>query len=1203
MSFVRVNFRFLFLFIGYSFFSGSVVAQKPNWLPPNAALFSFNTSVTAVIKYDGVLTSTLEDTIAIFVGDQIRGISVPTKIGNDIRHYITVYSSQTSETLKIKVFHALSNKVYDLNDSLIFIAQSPIGNYEKPYEINVFSSGDAPLTIDSISDKYTLQNIPFDTIDLPRFLNQPDVDLVTWSVSPHPDFVTNILEGKLLITPRNGFIGSGVIEIKATEQTINANYANQTIKLHVLKPPVPPRWDSIPGQGVLKGNSFKSFLLSDYENNYEGECLTFDYQPVLPEIIDPEPSPQWVVQQTFLNSMTFIARPVYTPTLPFNHPDDFLAAYIDGDLRGVAEPQVINGEILYFLGVGSQQSVGVITFHFYSGALKRKFIAPIKIPYITSAVRGSVEMPFEINISPIQPIINSNNLVQLQIIDSTWVGKIDFRFQVKDCSYTNLSSGSKSLLESFTYVPFWVTSNNADLFTYYRDFDGDGFGDSSFSQTIASANAPVNYVTNKLDCDDSDDAVNPSPSIAIVDDVSFCFGMLTDSIVFKRGSNGINSLSSKTMYKWINNNPAIGLAASGSGNIAPFFTTNIKGKNDTAQIIVTPEINGCLGIKDTFLLIVRNEALSTYYKDEDGDGFGNPAISVTICDLNAPAGFVSNNLDCDDSDNTIKPYPTLTAVQDKSFCFGMLTDSVNFTRSVNGTVVNSSKISYKWTNNNTAIGLAASGIGNIVPFLTENIKTGNDTAQIIVTPEIDGCLGIKDTFLLIVRAEALSTYYKDEDGDGFGNPAISVTICDLNAPAGYVSNKLDCDDSDNTIKPYPTVTAVQDNSFCIGVLTDSVIFTRSVNGIVVNSNNIIYQWVNNNTDIGLVSSGRGNILPFFTTNIKNRNDTAQIIVTPELNGCLGIKDTFLLIVKADSLPRVSSLNCSSFSISSTVLPNANDLYQNTVRLPYAGGNGMRYDSMIIKSEGVLGLIMKLKEGTLARGDGFLEFELSGVPLQGGSAKFIIDFGRADCHFGPPCEIILEVGIEKPKLNTILCSQVVFLPGKIYAKVPYYGKIDLPYLGGNEKLAPAQLFPSEGIRGLTAKFNADTLRRNGGILRFNLDGMPEQIGNLSLTVEIGSKSCVLNLLIEEFPVVLPKFFSPNGDGNNERWEIPYFNILYPQGTVIILDRYGRKLLEYKGNFEGWDGNIGGFAASTGVYWYIVQLEKDAQPIKGNFTLVR
>jgi hypothetical protein len=202
--------------------------------------------------------------------------------------------------------------------------------------------------------------------------------------------------------------------------------------------------------------------------------------------------------------------------------------------------------------------------------------------------------------------------------------------------------------------------------------------------------------------------------------------MLTDTIVFKRGSNGINSQSSKTIFKWTNNNTSIGLGVSGDGNITPFLTINKKNKNDTAQIIVTSEINGCLGTKDTFLLIVRAEALSTYYKDEDGDGFGNPAITITICDLNAPANYVSNKLDCDDSYKSIKPYPTLNAVQDKIFCFGMLTDSIVFTRSVNGMVVHSSKISYKWTNNNPAIGLVASGSGNIAPFLTINNKNKND---------------------------------------------------------------------------------------------------------------------------------------------------------------------------------------------------------------------------------------------------------------------------------------------------------------------------------------------------------------------------------------------------------------------------------------------------------------------------------------------
>jgi gliding motility-associated-like protein len=1057
MQFVRFNLKISFLFIGSFLFSESINAQKPGWQPPNAAFFSFNTTVTAVIKYDGELTASLEDTIAFFVGDQIRGISIPTKIGNDIRHYATVYSSLTSESIKIKVYHAFSNKVYEVNDSLPFIAQSPIGNYEKPYEVILFSSGDAPITIDTIDEKFTLQNIPFDTIDLKFYLNQPDADLVTWSVSPHPDYVLNIAGALLQITPRLGFIGSGIIEIKGTEQTINANYATQTLKLNVLKVPVQPGWDSIPGQGITKGSSFKSFSLSDFENKYQGECLVFDYLPVLPDLTQPEPIPQWVVEQVYLNSMTFITRPVYTTKVPFNHPDDYLAAFIDGEIRGVAKPEIINGQILFFLGVGNQKSDGVVSLQFYSGALKRTFIAPLKIPYITSAVRGSAEIPFEINLSPLQPVIENNNLVQIQIIDSAWVGKINFQFQAKDCSFPKLSAASRPLLESVTYAPFWVTSNSTDLFTYYKDNDGDGFGNSAFSQTIANANPPINYSRNKLDCDDNDDAINPYPSVAAVQDKSYCFSMLTDTIVFSRGSNGINSTSSKTIFKWSNNNTSIGLGVSGNGNITPFLTINKKNKNDTAQIIVTSEINGCLGTKDTFLLIVRAEALSTYYKDEDGDGFGNPSITITICDLNAPANYVSNKLDCDDSDKSIKPYPTLNAVQDKLFCVGMLTDTILFNRGSNGININSNKISYKWTNNNIAIGLLASGSGNIVPFLTINTK--------------------------------------------------------------------------------------------------------------------------------------------------NKNDTAQIIVTPEINGCLGIKDTFLLIVKGDSLPRVNSLNCSSYTFSSLVFPNVNDPFQNTLRLPYAGGNGIRYDSMSIKSEGVLGLTMKLKPGTLVKGDGFLDFEINGVPLMEGTAKFSIYFGRTECNLIPPCEINLSVGIEKPKLNSILCSQLIYTPIKIYAKVPYHGKLELPYLGGNEKLETSQLFQSEGIRGLTAKFNEDTLRRNGGKLRFNLDGMPEQIGTLRMKVEIGSKSCELNLMIEEFPVTLPKFFSPNGDGKNERWEIPYFNILYPQGTVIILDRNGRKLLEYNGNFDGWDGNINGYSASTGVYWYVVQLDKGSIPLRGNFTLMR
>ena len=44
-----------------------------------------------------------------------------------------------------------------------------------------------------------------------------------------------------------------------------------------------------------------------------------------------------------------------------------------------------------------------------------------------------------------------------------------------------------------------------DLVTYYRDFDGDGFGD--LATTVSATSAPVGYVTNSTDCNDADDTV------------------------------------------------------------------------------------------------------------------------------------------------------------------------------------------------------------------------------------------------------------------------------------------------------------------------------------------------------------------------------------------------------------------------------------------------------------------------------------------------------------------------------------------------------------------------------------------------------------------------------------------------------------------------------------------------------------------------
>ena len=78
--------------------------------------------------------------------------------------------------------------------------------------------------------------------------------------------------------------------------------------------------------------------------------------------------------------------------------------------------------------------------------------------------------------------------------------------------------------------------------------------------------------------------------------------------------------------------------------------------------------------------------------------------------------------------------------------------------------------------------------------------------------------------------------------------------------------------------------------------------------------------------------------------------------------------------------------------------------------------------------------------------------------------------------------------------------------------------------------------------------------------------------------------------------------------NPREDIPNYNLLKEKENLDTKRKASYNLDEikvrwYNGDFDGWDGNINGYSASTGVYWYVVQLDKGSIPLRGNFTLIR
>lgn len=82
----------------------------------------------------------------------------------------------------------------------------------------------------------------------------------------------------------------------------------------------------------------------------------------------------------------------------------------------------------------------------------------------------------------------------------------------------------------------------------------------------------------------------------------------------------------------------------------------------------------------------------------------------------------------------------------------------------------------------------------------------------------------------------------------------------------------------------------------------------------------------------------------------------------------------------------------------------------------------------------------------------------------------------------------------------------------------------------------------------------------------------------------------------------KFFTPNNDGTNDRWELLGKNAFSNSDTKIsIFDRFGKLLASFPGD-SSWSGKYHGRSMPSDDYWYKIRL-KDGRTFTGNFTLKR
>jgi gliding motility-associated-like protein len=135
----------------------------------------------------------------------------------------------------------------------------------------------------------------------------------------------------------------------------------------------------------------------------------------------------------------------------------------------------------------------------------------------------------------------------------------------------------------------------------------------------------------------------------------------------------------------------------------------------------------------------------------------------------------------------------------------------------------------------------------------------------------------------------------------------------------------------------------------------------------------------------------------------------------------------------------------------------------------------------------------------------------------------------------------------------------------------------------------------------------------GVYEYSLDGGLWQESNVFEYVSLGEHIITVRDLNgcgigTDTVIVLdyPKYFTPNGDGFNDTWNIAGINS-QPTARVFIYDRFGKLLKQLSPTGIGWNGTFNGSKLPSSDYWFTVEYVEPSDGItkifKAHFSLKR